>query len=206
MNRAARLLVVVLVLLPGCAISDVIEVKSFNAMAHDGDPWPLRVAILLPEEIQYQMVPSGSSRLGDISIGLALINASQSYLSQVFSDTFVVYSVEDPRPRDFVIRPSIPFCSAEYSWNLMFGNDYSCAMTLRLEVLDGDASIWDALYQSQAEINVTSMPFKGTKGIERACSQVVGLALRRSFGLVVRDLVCKPPLVLVFSAKSGGTE
>lgn len=206
MNRAARLLVLVLVLLPGCAISDVIEVQNFHATVHDGDPWPLRVAILLPEEIQHQTVPSGSMRLNDIGIGHALINASHSYLSQAFSDTFVVYSVEDSRPRDFVIRPSIPACSAEYSWGLMFGNDYSCEMTLRLEVLDGDGSIWDEQYQSQAEVNVTLMPFDGMRGIERACSQAVGSALRRSFMLAVRDLVAKPPLVSAFSAVSSGAE
>jgi hypothetical protein len=87
----------------------------------------------------------------------------------------------------------------------MFGNDYSCEMTLAIDVILKDTVAWHGQYTSNAEISVSMIPFVGLGGIEQACGQAVGNSIRRGYAKAMRDIFVEPPIVRMLSDLGAST-
>jgi len=160
---------------------------------------PLRVGLLIPEAVRSETAPSGSSRLPALALGDALHDASLGFFGQVFAETFVVDSAEDPRPRDVLIEPRVVICNPARVWNPISRTGFTCEVSLRMGVAVSGEVLWDGEYAGEGFADLSALPFRDARELTDACRGSVAAALRRAFTSASTDLLQKPVLVQAFS-------
>ena len=176
-----------------------LAIRGFDRSLPVPEVLALRVGLLIPEAVRSETAPSGSARVPALALGDAVHDASLGFFGQLFTETFVVNSADDSRPRDVLIEPRVVVCEPSRVWNPILRTGFTCEVSLNMRVVVSEQTLWDGEYSGEGFASLSALPFVGVRELEDACRSSAATALRRAFTSAASDLMQKPALVQAFS-------
>lgn len=145
----------------------------------------LRVAMVLPEEVEYYVIkskPVGDSEVPHLfALGKALANISKNIFSQVFEELEVVRASPDFRTYNFAIEPKINDFQFGY-----FGVECWSRISISIKVYDGAGTIWTQNIESPIVKEATYSARNPYAATGRVASDAIKAALKSAVSQIVR--------------------
>lgn len=174
----------------GCAHTPELVEQKFNTEVEylGMKKMPLRVAMVLPEEVEYYVIkskPVGGSEVPHLfSLGKALMNISKNIFSQVFEELQVVRESPDFKSYNFAIEPKITDFQFGYK-----GVECWSKISVAIKVYNDTKTIWTRNIESPVVKQATYSASGKFRDPYAATGTVASDAIKAVFKTAVSQIV-----------------